>query len=166
MPFLLAGLIVARSDLRRAKTQVALVGVGASAAVAGYGAAIVLPGVSAEAHSGSIAEVTGSGGLAIALIGALLWLTAVERGQLGRMLRGILSPVGATGSMALTVYTLQIMVLAIVVAGGREVDYPGWPLLIWMLLLTFILASLWRYLLGQGPLERLLAALTRAPRMS
>ena len=163
MPFLLSGLIVARSDLRRVKTQVALVGVGTSAAVAGYGAAAVLPGVTAEAHSGSIAEVIGSGGLAIALIGALLWLTAVERGRLGRMLRGILSPIGATGSMALTVYTLQIVLLAIVVAGGREVDYPGWPLLIWMLLLTFIGATLWRHFRGKGPLERLLAALTRAP---
>jgi uncharacterized membrane protein YeiB len=55
------------------------------------------------------------------------------------------------------------MVLAIVVAGGREVDYPGWPLLIWMLLLTFILAGLWRHFRGKGPLERLLAAITRAP---
>lgn len=163
MPFLLAGLIIARSDLSRPKTQVALVGVGASAALAGYGAAVVFPGVSAEAHSGSIAEVIGSGGLAVALIGGLLWLTAVERRAPGRALRAILWPVGATGSMALTVYTLQILVLAIVVAGGREIDYPGWPLLIWMLLLTFILTGLWRFFVGKGPLERLLSKLTRMP---
>jgi uncharacterized membrane protein YeiB len=131
--------------------------------VAGYGAAVVLPGASAAAHSGSLAEVVGSGGLAIALIGALLWLTARQRDVPGRIARGILWPVAATGSMALSVYTLQIMVLAIVVAGGREVDYPGWPLLIWMLVVTLLGASLWRHFLGKGPLERLLASLTRAP---
>jgi uncharacterized membrane protein YeiB len=162
MPFLLAGLLIARSDLTRPKTQVALVGAGTSAAVAGFGAAVVLLGVSDEAHSGSIAEVVGSGGFAVALIGALLWLTAVQRRSVGRVLRGILWPVSATGAMALTVYTLQIIVLA-VIANGTEIDYPGWPLLLWMLLLTFIGAALWRYFLGKGPLERVLATLTRAP---
>ncbi|TFD59797.1 DUF1624 domain-containing protein [Cryobacterium suzukii] len=162
MPFLIAGLIIARSDLGRAKTQVTLVGVGTAAAVAGYGAAIVIPGVSSAAHSGSIAEVIGSGGVAVAIIGALLWLTAVQRRSVGRALRVIFWQVGATGSMALTVYTVQILALA-VIAGGAEINYPGWPLLIGMLLLTFIGASLWRYFLGKGPLERLLAALARAP---
>ena len=165
IPFLIAGLMIARSDLVRPKTQVALVGVGASAAVAGYGAALVVPGISAEAHSGSIAEVVGSGGLAVFLIGGLLWLTAVERGSLARLLRGILWPIAATGSMALTVYTVQILVLA-VIAGGTEIDYPGWPLLVGMLLLTLLGAGLWRQLLGKGPLERLLAWLTRAARKS
>ncbi|TFD71960.1 heparan-alpha-glucosaminide N-acetyltransferase domain-containing protein [Cryobacterium sp. Hb1] len=163
MPFLLAGLMIARSDLGSAKTQVVLVGAGTAAVVAGYGAAIVLPGVDAAAHSGSIAEVIGSGGVAVALLGALLWLTAVRRRSVGRALRVILWPVGATGQMALTVYTLQILALA-VIAGSAEIDYPGWPLLIGMLLITFIGASLWRYFLGKGPLERLLAALARAPR--
>ncbi|WP_104193483.1 heparan-alpha-glucosaminide N-acetyltransferase domain-containing protein [Cryobacterium sp. Y82] len=165
MPFLIAGLIITRSDLLRAKNQVALVGVGTTAAVAGYGAAIVIPGVNAVAHSGSIAEVTGSGGIAVAVIGALLWLTAVQRRSVGRALRVILWPVGATGSMALTVYTVQILALT-VIGGGAEIDYPGWPLLIGMLLLTFIGASLWRYFLGKGPLERLLATLARAPSSS
>ena len=165
MPFLLAGLIIARCDLARPKTQVALVGFGASAAVAGYGAAFVVPGIDAEAHSGSIAELLGSGGFAVLLIGALLWLTAVERGALARTLHGILRPIAATGSMALTVYTLQIIALA-VVAGGTEIDYPGWPLLVGMLLLTVLGAGLWRHFLGKGPLERLLAWLTRARRRS
>ncbi|WP_105035236.1 heparan-alpha-glucosaminide N-acetyltransferase domain-containing protein [Cryobacterium aureum] len=163
MPFLIAGLIIARSNLARPKTQVALVGVGASATIAGYGAAIVVPGISADAHSGSIAEVIGSGGFAVLLIGALLWLTAVERGALARTRRGIFWPIAATGSMALTVYTVQIIALA-VIAGGTEIDYPGWPLLVGMLLLTFLGAGLWRQFLGKGPLERLLALLTRARR--
>ena len=66
--------------------------------------------------------------------------------------------------MALTVDTVQILALG-AVANGRDIDYPGWPLLLlWMLLLTFIGAGLWRYFLGKGPLERVLAALTQAPR--
>lgn len=165
VPFLLAGLIAVRSDITREKTQLAMVGFGASAAVAGYGAAAVIPGVSAVAHSGSIAEVVGSGGVAISIIGGLLWLTAPRRDSLGGAVRGALWPVGAIGTMSLTVYTLQILVLAGCVAlleRGAGIDYPGWPLLIGMLLISLVGASLWRYFLGKGPLERLFAAITRS----
>ena len=106
LPFLLAGLIAARSGLTLPRTQGLLVVVGTFFAVAGYGAASALPGVSAEAHSGSTAEVLGSGGLAIAIVGALLWLTAPERASLGRVSRAALWPIMAAGSMALTLYTL------------------------------------------------------------
>jgi len=163
VPFLLAGLVAARSDLTRERTQRAMVGFGTAAAVAGYGAAAVIPGISAAAHSGTPAEVVGSGGIAIAIIGGVLWLTAPRRNSLGDALRGVLWPVGAIGSMALTVYTLQILALAGCVAllrGGGGIDYPGWTLLIGMLLASLIGASLWRYFLGKGPLERLFAALT------
>jgi len=172
LPFLLAGLIAARSGLTRPRTQVLMVSIGAFFSVAGYGAAAVVPGVSAEAHSGSTAEVFGSGGLAIAIIGALLWLTAPQRARPGRVLRGALWPVAAAGSMALTLYTLQIVTLIGIVAvrdGGdpdvpTAVEYPGLPLLIGMVLVSLLFASLWRWLLGQGPLERMLAAATRRPR--
>ncbi|KGJ78534.1 hypothetical protein GY21_06775 [Cryobacterium roopkundense] len=165
VPFLLVGLIAARSNLTRERTQVAMAGFGASAAGAGYGAAAFVPGVSAVAHSGTIAEVVGSGGLAISIIGGVLWITAPRRRSLGAAVRGALWPIGAIGSMALTVYTLQILALAICVAlleRGGGIDYPGWPLLIGMLLASLIGASLWRYFLGTGPLERLFAAATRA----
>lgn len=166
LPFLLTGLIVARSGLTRPRTQVLMIGVGTFFAFAGYGAAAAVPGVSAEAHSGSTAEVLGSGGLAIAIIGALLWLTAPERASCARMLRGVLWPVAAAGSMALTLYTLQILALIGLVAvrdGGDQgvpvtVDYPGFPLLVGMVLASLLFASLWRLFLGKGPLERALAA--------
>lgn len=172
LPFLIAGLIVARSGLTQSRTQALMVVVGAFFAVAGYGAAALLPGVSAEAHSGSTAEVLGSGGFAIAIIGALLWLTASERASLGRALRGLLWPIAAAGSMALTLYTLQILALIgfVTVRDGGDptvpaiVDYPGVPLLVGMVLASLVFASLWRAFLGKGPLERMLAAATRRPR--
>ena len=166
LPFLIAGLICVRSDLRRRRTQVWMIGGGAASAVLGYGAAAVLPGVSAAAHSSTTAEVLGSGGVAIAVIGVLLALTGMPRNS-GAAVRGILWPIAATGSMALTVYTLQIVALAIAArirddSGG--IEYPGWPLLIGLCVGSIVFASLWRRFLGTGPLERAMNLLTRPAR--
>ena len=59
LPFLLAGLIAARSGLDNSRTQFWMVAAGTFSAVLGYGAAGVLPGVTAEEHSGTTAEVLG-----------------------------------------------------------------------------------------------------------
>lgn len=168
LPFLIAGLIAARSDLRNSRTQRAMVAGGSLLAVLGYGAALVLPGVTAEAHSGSTAEVFGSGGVAIAVIGMLLWLTAGDR-QLGRAARAVLWPIAAAGSMALTLYTMQIVALAVVNVlrgdSGGVIAYPGWPLLIGLIVVSLFFASAWRSMFGAGPLERLMARLSQ-PRRS
>lgn len=168
LPFLLAGLIAARSGLGSARTQFWMVAAGTFSAVLGYGAARVLPGVTAAEHSGTTAEVLGSGGFAIAIIGVLLWIVSPERGRAGRTVRVTLFPVSAIGSMALTVYTLQVITLAVFAVlrddSGGAIEYPGWPLLIGMTLASLVLASLWRAFVGKGPLERLLAVVTRPPR--
>jgi uncharacterized membrane protein YeiB len=159
LPVLLLGLVAARSGLERRRTQGWLVGGGSAAAVTGYGGALLLPGVTAEAHSASTAEILGSGGTALAILGLLL--VATTSGRLGEGVRVVLWPIGAAGAMALTVYTAQIVVLAMA-AGVRDAggpDYPGWPLLIGLALASLIGASLWRYFLGRGPLERLLTVL-------
>lgn len=166
LPFLIAGLICIRSDLRRPRTQVWMIGGGAASAVLGYGAAAVLPGVSAAAHSSTTAEVFGSGGVAIAVIGALLAVTGLPRAT-GAAVRGILWPIAATGSMALTVYTLQIVALAIAArirddSGG--IEYPGWPLLMGLCVGSIVFASVWRRVIGTGPLERGMNLLTRPAR--
>jgi uncharacterized membrane protein YeiB len=100
-----------------------MIGGGVAAAVAGYGAAAVLPGVTAEAHSGSTAEILGSGGSAIALIGILLLVTTST--TIGRAARAVLWPIGAAGSLALSVYTVQILVLSMV-AGARDAGGISW----------------------------------------
>lgn len=167
LPFLLVGLISARSGLGRATTQLWMLASGTAAAVLGYGAAALLPGVGAAAHSGSTAEVVGSGGFAVAFIGAMLWLTSPERAGFGAAVRRATRPIGAAGSMPLTIYTLQIITLAVFVGLRDSTDgavaYPGWPLLIGMTIASLVVAGLWRHFLGKGPLERMLAAASRPP---
>ena len=168
LPFLLVGLISARSGLGRAKTQLWMVAAGTVSAVLGYGAAQLLPGITAEAHSGSTAEVLGSGGFAVALIGGLLWLTSPERAGVGAGIRAVFAPVGAAGSMVLTEYTLQIITLAVFAVlrddTSGAVEYPGWPLLIGMTIASVLFAAFWRAFLGKGPLERVLGFVARTQR--
>ncbi|MCT9821455.1 DUF1624 domain-containing protein [Microbacterium sp. W1N] len=164
--FLVAGLAAARSDLRRTRTQVALALGGAAAALAAYGADAVGtdPGGylgevwTAQPHSSGLLEVIGSGGWALLTIGLCLLVcrTAV---------RWVVLPLRAVGSMPLTVYVGQIVVWAIVAAVvlGDTGDLDGFralELLGPFLLTTLVACTAWALLLGRGPLERGIAALT------
>ena len=84
----------------------------------------MLQGVTAEAHSGTVAEVVGSGGLAIAIIG-LATLVGSVPGAAGRGIRFVLFPVAAAGGMALTLYTAQALALTIVREANR-IDAERW----------------------------------------
>jgi hypothetical protein len=165
LAFPLFGLLAARSGLERRRTQLLMIGTGVVAAVLGYGAAEALQGVTAEAHSGSVAEVVGSGGLAIAIIG-LATLVGSVPGAAGRGIRFVLFPVAAAGGMAHTLYTAQALALTIVREANR-IDAVRWaypeatlPVLI---VSALVIGTLWRLFLGAGPLERLLRWLTSAP---
>jgi uncharacterized membrane protein YeiB len=158
LPFLLVGLACTRFGLTRANTQHWMMLGGVAAMVAGYGSSAVLPGSTALAHSGSTAEVVGSGGFAIALVGVLLWL---DRFRVSRL---ALHPVASAGSMPLTIYTLQILLLAGCVAFGGSVawvpDYPGFPLMAMLIVASLLFSEAWRHFLGAGPLERMLRLLS------
>jgi uncharacterized membrane protein YeiB len=157
LPFLLVGLLCSRSDLLRPRTQHGMMLGGTVAMVVGYGSALVIPFVPVEAHSGSTAEIVGSGGFAITLIGVLLWL---ERFQVSRF---VLQPIAATGSMPLTIYTLQILLLAGCVAFADTAwvpEYPGLPLMFGLIIASVTFSMVWRWLLGAGPLERMLRRLS------
>lgn len=160
LPLLLAGLICARSDLRRRRTQLAVLVSGLAAMAAGYGAAALLPGVSAAAHSSSHAELIGSGGFAFALLGLALIAAPDAGSRRGGVLRAVLWPVAAVGAMPLTVYTGQILVLAIIAAGPAGRHYADWPLLAGLIIGSLSLATVWRLRFGAGPLERLLRAVS------
>lgn len=156
--YLAVGLICARSGLTRPRTQVAMIGGGAAGMLAGYGALNALPGVTADAHTDTTAEVLGSGGFAVALLGVLLLLTGPAARGAGRVLRVALSPIAAVGSMPLTIYTVQLVALAVYIELQPEsfgIDYPL-PLFLGLSLAAIVCAVLWRRFLGAGPLERLM----------
>lgn len=98
-------------------------------------------------HSGGVAEVLGSGGFAIAVIGLCLLLT--------RPLRWVLIPLAALGSMPLTVYSVHIVVIMIGMGGPMgpgPLERIPWA---WFCLGLTAFATVWALAWGRGPLERL-----------
>ncbi len=114
---------------------------------------------SADPHSSGLFEVIGSGGFALAVIGASLLLCR-------SVLTWIVLPVRAVGAMPLTAYTAQLVAWAIVAAavlgdtgdlvGFRDLD-PFWPLSLGLL----AACTAWALLIGRGPLEWVLDRISR-----
>ena len=169
LPFLCAGLLAARSDLRRGRTRLILVVGGVLAAVVGYGARS-LPGAAdvaaldPAAHGGAPAELVGSGGVALAVLGVLLGLLDGTSGRSRQVLRTTLHPLAATGAQPLTVYAVHLLLTAPLfvlhrLAGGGYGLPIGW--LVASVVLTLLAATLWQRWLGRGPLERVVGRLSR-----
>ncbi|KAA9111674.1 DUF1624 domain-containing protein [Microbacterium rhizomatis] len=162
--FIAAGMGFARLGIRRGAVQVWMLVAGAALAAIGYG----LDAVSgtdaasenlsywnqlwtARAHSTGLLEVIGSGGFAIAVVGACLLLCRT-------VLRYPAVPLRAVGAMPLTAYTAQIVAWAIVAAavlgdtgnlwGFRALE-PFAPFAI----CTIVGCTAWALLVGRGPLE-------------
>ncbi|MFV0252475.1 MAG: heparan-alpha-glucosaminide N-acetyltransferase domain-containing protein [Beutenbergiaceae bacterium] len=166
--FVLCGLGIGRLDLRSARVGGMLVLAGAVLTVIGYGLAAGPGPVSgygaavwtAAPHSSGLLEVVGSGGFALAVLGLCLLVCRT-------VLRWVVVPLRAVGSMSLTAYTAQLVVWAIVAAvvlgdpgdlsGFRALD-PFWPM-VWS---TLVACTLWAVCAGRGPLEWGLARLTGA----
>ncbi|MBN9178245.1 MAG: DUF418 domain-containing protein [Microbacterium sp.] len=183
--FLVAGLAAGRSGLAVRATQARLLGAGAALAVIGYGAdAVVRAGaagsapfsssiagdpllgaeltavLTARAHSGGLFEVVGSGGVALAVIGACGLVCRA------RAVAAAVLPLRAVGSMPLTAYVAQIVAWAVVAAivlgdtadlDGMRALHPFWPFVVG----TVLLCTAWALLVGRGPLEALLAVVSR-----
>ncbi len=170
--FVVAGLGVARAGLRRLRVQLWLVGAGAALAAFAYAAdagaprdpdaeTASYPGAlwTARAHSTGLLEVVGSGGFALAVLGACLLLCRTR-------VTWVVLPLRAVGAMPLTAYTLQLVVWAVVagatldrvgdLAGFRDLQ-PFWPLTI----ATILLCTAWALLVGRGPLETVVDAASR-----
>lgn len=178
--FVILGLAIGRCDLTSTDVQLWLVAIGAAVATLAYSVTaalgeatldggsvaieeggsgvgapdFVMPDLAAvaravEPHSGGLPEVIGTGAVAMAVIGLCLLVT-----QWGRWVRGLLAPVAAVGSMALTAYTVHIVALWRV--GDAYWDQTGLPLLVPFVEMALIGCTLWRFFLGRGPLERLL----------
>lgn len=167
--FVLAGLGAARAGLTRLGVQIRMLLFGTLLTAVGYGLA-QLPAPAkgtywtavwtAEPHSSGLWEVIGTGGFAIAVIGACLLLCRVG------VVKIVSLPLRATGAMPLTAYTAQLLGWALVallavgdpgdISGFRALD-PFWPFTIW----TVIGCTAWALVIGRGPLEWLLDRATR-----
>ncbi|WP_159798574.1 heparan-alpha-glucosaminide N-acetyltransferase domain-containing protein [Puerhibacterium puerhi] len=177
MAYVFAGMAVGRCDLRSDNLRTGLVagGLGAAAVcgivsgvlVDGAGgqraleaqadAASVTPGawsapwpppaylVLSGPHHDTTLEAVGSGGFALAVLGLCLYA--------GRVGARVLAPLAAVGAAALTVYSLHIVAIWRWDLVGSETNRP----LAVMVVVTLVAATAWRFLLGRGPLERLLA---------
>ncbi|GIG40132.1 hypothetical protein Cph01nite_18940 [Cellulomonas phragmiteti] len=152
--YVLVGLAVGRSDLRAARTHAALAGWGAVLVVVGHGGAwaarLVLGRVTelttAEPHASTFFEVAGNTGTCLLVLAGCL--------ALGVRWPRALAPVSATGALALTAYSGQL--LAIALLGDQVVWQPTAGGLVGFLLVTVALCWLWHATLGRGPLELVL----------
>jgi hypothetical protein len=95
-------------------------------------------------HSYTAFEMLGNAGVACLVIAGCCWIASLAPRATW--------PLAAAGSMTLTLYTAQVLVVAIV---GREVVYtPSNSAWLALCAGSLVFASLWRWKLGQGPLER------------
>jgi len=167
--FLLAGMGVGRLPLASPRVATVVLVAGAALAALSYtagarieaasGAGLVeLGGVpldladlaTLEPHSGSPFEATGGMGFALAVIGVCL-LAARARGA-----AIVLAPLAAVGAMPLTIYTAQVLAYAI--AHSIMGEPPrGLVAFLAFAVPALVIAPIWRRLVGQGPLERMLA---------
>ncbi|NQX04368.1 DUF418 domain-containing protein [Rathayibacter sp. VKM Ac-2856] len=162
LAYVMLGLLIARCDIRSPTTQRWLVIGGAVAAPLGYGIGLALGGpVAVEAHSSTTAEIVGAGGIAAIAIGALTALA-----QRLAVVRTVTAPLAAVGAMPLTIYSVQLVALAVYLTPYEPFDFAAWQS--WTLLASFVVASvlgalLWRRFVGQGPLEWLIARASLRP---
>ena len=173
--FILVGMAVGRCDVGSPRLRARLLAGGAALAVLGYGtgwattrwwgqAASTQAWVDGEIdsrswslawlsgaapHSGTTFEIVGSVGVALVVIAVCL--VVAER------LPTATFPLVAVGAMALTAYTGQVIAPAVL-------DWDFESVAAWLAFITVmvVLATGWRLILGQGPLERLLSSSSRA----
>ncbi len=105
----------------------------------------------ATPHSGTSFEVVGSTGVALIVLAGCL-LVADRVGP-------ALYPLAAVGSMALTIYTAHILLVAWIKSGDPAVAFLTDIQPEFFVVGALVFATAWRLALGRGPLERLLAAL-------
>jgi len=187
LAYLLAGLAVGRLALKQTRTALRLAGAGAVLAVAAYAVSALLLGpfggyaqladvvrtdggrtveqvvdasrfgnvpttsawwLAADApHTSTPFDMLATTGTALLVLG----LALLVRGRLATLL----TPLWAAGSMPLSLYTAHVAFL-----GLTETDDPE-PYYLAQVLVGLVLATVWRRYVGRGPLEQVLALVTR-----
>ena len=159
LPFVLMGVVLARVGLGR---RVAL-----GSVVTGLVAGVGVLALRLAGHGVGVSDVVSGGWpdalLDVALTGCVFGaVVLLARTPGARPLITALAPVRALGALSLTSYVLHVLLIAVVMQtlsweAAREV----WPLTAGAVLVTTLLVCwLWWRVLGRGPLERAMAALT------
>ncbi|MCU7820350.1 acyltransferase family protein [Kitasatospora sp. DSM 101779] len=172
MPFVLAGMALARFDPSRPTVRRRAATVGAVLLVLGYGASwlavrllgtaapeegsgVVDPGdpaglLGAAPHTGTTFEVLGALGFALLVVAGCLELTARPGGAEGAGTAAV-AGVAAVGRLSLTAYVAHILLVALL---GIGLD-PGPPLPLFASFVagTLVAAVLWTARFARGPLE-------------
>ena len=101
-------------------------------------------------HTGTPFEVVGSGGCAVAVIGGCLLIS--DR------IRVLVTPLASVGALALTAYVGHLVALWIFGSENLASTISAQPYLPWFVLVlsAVIVATLWRFAIGRGPLEWIL----------
>ena len=152
--YLLAGLAVVRAGLLVRPGPLAGIGLGLAALGYGTGAVAAARGLTLGTwldltpHASTAPEITGNLGFALAVLAGATWVAA--------RVPWLLAPLAATGALALTAYTGQVV--AIAVLGPAVVFTPSNAVLTAFVVVTVAVCWAWRVLWGRGPLERLLHA--------
>ncbi|GAA1055507.1 hypothetical protein GCM10017608_29310 [Agromyces luteolus] len=169
VPVMLIGLGLARSDVAATATvrRYALAGVLAASTCLPLAAAMpenqVLgadPAADWMIPARASLETVGNVGVGLAVLAGTIALTALAVPRVRRVASTLLSPITAMGTMPLTIYTGQLVVLSMskrVGPGGVATD-DSWPLLVGLIVGSMVFAWLWRRYVGRGPLEMLLRA--------
>jgi uncharacterized membrane protein len=100
-------------------------------------------------HSGSVADLAHTTGTALAVLGLALLAS--------RWRPGLLLPLTVLGSMTLTLYSLHILTLAVTEEAFPDPDVVAWPMLAVNVVISLVVALLWRLQDRRGPLEELAA---------
>ncbi|GAA1079257.1 heparan-alpha-glucosaminide N-acetyltransferase domain-containing protein [Kitasatospora arboriphila] len=189
MPFVLAGMALARLDPSGPAVRRRAAAVGAGLLALGYGgswlavrllgAAVpqegsgaVDPGdaaglLGAAPHTGTSFEVLGALGFALLLVAGCLELTARPAGRTGPAATGagaaVAAAVAAVARLSLTAYVAHVLV--VVLLGIRLDPGPPLPLFTAFVAGTLVAAGLWTARFARGPLEAVMHRATGVARL-
>lgn len=158
LPFFLLGALLLRHGFRRDRLLL-LLGV---VAVPAYAARPVLErGWGVGSTSGSHPDTLHDLGLVLAVHVAVVLLATVRSRPAAAAISAALMPLRAVGSLALSIYVLQVAVVAVMARAGLGFgeDSPG--LLVLMVLGLWAAGVLWWRFGGTGPVEWVVGQLTR-----
>ncbi|MFC7308129.1 DUF418 domain-containing protein [Streptomyces monticola] len=189
MPFVIAGMALARMDLSAAAVRRRLAVLGAGLAVGAYGLSLLLAGKDAlrsmaedgGSSSGSGAGSMGSGavepqltasqllsagphsGTTFDIIGSVgvAILVIVGATVLMERLRRLATPVIAVGTMSLTAYVGHFVAQSVLSQAGGAEGTQSWVPVLTYILGAIVFAAVWSRFFRRGPLEYLLNAATK-----